>query len=124
VDEIRNSPRRKAKPVAGVKRPANSIGGYSINLILVINGLLPHLGRKREMFHHAVKCRMANPLNPDAMIKREEKNCRDQKKFDEAAETFKRFAPVLRAFLPPLLGLNVGDFFRRIAHIAGGILYS
>jgi hypothetical protein len=108
-------------PVQGA---ANLIGGHSVNLILVINRFLPHIGRKGEMPHHALKRIVANPRNLRAMDKHIGKNCHDQNKFEDALETFKKGEPFFLAFLPPIIGIDLGDCFALFAHITGEILYS
>jgi len=96
----------------------NLIRGRSVQLLLVIVGLLAHLGRKREMLHHTVESRKTNLLDFSAMDERVGENSHDQKKFDDAPETFKRSAPVLCAFLPLLLCLEVGDYLLRfVVHV-------
>jgi hypothetical protein len=102
----------------------NSIRDYPVNLLLVISGLLPCLGRKSQMLHHTVKRRITNPLDLCAMMKRDDKNGHSQKKFEDAHEPFERIAPYLRAFLLPFLGLEFSDCFAPVVHNAGGILYS
>jgi hypothetical protein len=104
--------------------PENSIvGGYVIQLILVISGLLPRLGRKGEMLHRTVKHRLANLRDLNAINEREGANCHYQDKFDEAPETFKKSVLALRAFLMPLPDLDFGDsLLSLLVHITGGKL--
>jgi hypothetical protein len=98
------------------------VGGYFIQLILVINGLLPRLGRKGDMLHCAVKHRLANLRDLNAMNEREDANCHHQEKFDNAPETPVKSEPALRAFLTPLLDLDFGDSLPFLVHVVGGKL--
>jgi hypothetical protein len=58
------------------------------------------------------------------MIKRDGKNRYGQKGFEDAPKTLEKIAPVLLAFLTPLISLEFSDFFTLVAHLTGGILYS
>jgi hypothetical protein len=88
-------------------------------LILVINGLLPRLGRQGEKLHRAVKHRVTNLRDLNAMNESEGANCQYQEKFDDASETLKKSEPALRAFLTPLLGLDFDDsLLPLLVHVA------
>ena len=75
------------------------------------------------MLYCAVKHRVANLRDLNAINEREGANCHHQEKFDDAPETFKKSVPALRALLTPLLGLDFGDSLLPLfVHVANGKL--